>query len=492
MAFDSRVSPKNRIDTMKLDDVRRITGSHLLMDRTGAAAEIEGPAKEIGVAVAIWRQQMRQLLDDIGWSAEIIVARAHEKGASVAISAHVDCLYVACDVLESGWARTERALSGSQLPDIKSETANLIRRISDDADQNLRDVVATARKKGLTFLDNDGQISVGLGAGRQIWSSNSLPLCSEIDWNALNEVPVAMVTGTNGKSTTVRVSAAIGAAAGYTVGLCSSDWVRVGDAIVDEGDYSGPSGASLAVRSPDVGLAVLEVARGGLMRRGLTIEQADVCVVTNVTPDHLGTYGITDVQSLADAKFVLAKAVKQDGCLVLNADDPLVVERSVRFAGNIVWYGLSIDRQSMAGWLKAGGTAAFVENEMLMLASGEESFAILAIDDFEPALKGAAAYNVSNALAAIGLAAGLGLPVEAMTEGLSEFKNSPEQNPGRGNLMDVGGVNLMVDFAHNPEGVEAVLTAVASLPASRRLVIIGQAGDRRDEDIQELVRKYLH
>jgi cyanophycin synthetase len=154
----------------------------------------------------------------------------------------------------------------------------------------------------LTFLGHDDKISIGLGRGCKVYTTADLPAVGAVDWERLYDIPVAMVTGTNGKSTTVRLAAAIGAAAGKCVGLSSSDWVRIGDEILDEGDYSGPAGARLAVRDSRVEMAIIETARGGLMRRGLPVPTADVCLLTNVAADHLGSYGVMDVTALADAR----------------------------------------------------------------------------------------------------------------------------------------------------------------------------------------------
>ena len=473
---------------MKLSDVRRLTGANLLMDHPGAAAELELPAEKVGLVVAIWRRQMRQLLDAVAWPSQIIAARAHGAGASVAISAPIDALYIACDMIEWAWAATLALLDEGAPQDLQSATAEFGRRIAADANPRLRELAEASKARGVTLLEDADALSLGLGIGTKCWPATALPNPDELNWDDIHDVPVALVTGTNGKSTTVRLTAAIGTAAGKTVGLSSSDWVRVGDEIIDEGDYSGPAGASLAVRDRRVEAAVLEVARGGLMRRGLAIPQATACLITNVAADHLGDYGITDLSGLADAKFLLAKAVKPEGRLVLNADDPLLVHRSAGFPGRITWYGLSFDKTALAGWVAAGGEAAFVADDHLVLARDGKTHPILPVEDFVPGLKGAARYNISNALAAIALASAMGFPVDAMTTALARFRNTPDENPGRGNMMRIGGVSILVDFAHNPHGLTAIVEAVEGVPANRRLFLLGQAGDRRDQDIRDLAR----
>ena len=473
---------------MKLTDVRRLTGLNFHSDKPGAIAEAVLADGEKGVAVALWRKQMRLLLDAVGWRNEDVRSRAYPGGASLMITAPVDALYVAADMIEHVFEDVKNGLDGAELPEVSKAAASFRDRIAEENAPQLHAIVAAARKRDVTLLGDDGTISLGLGKGCRSWPEKNAPAPGDIDWSEVHDVPLAMVTGTNGKSTTVRLTAAICAADGHTVGLSSSDWVRVGNEIVDEGDYSGPAGAKLAVRDTRVDLAVIETARGGLMRRGLPIPQADACLITNVAADHLGDYGITDVSSLADAKFLLARAVKPGGRLILNGDDAELVSRSVAFSGDITWYGLSLDERSLNAWLAAGGHAAFVKDANLTLARDDEQVPILPVNDFAPGMRGAAKFNISNALGAIALASALGIAPEAMTKALSAFQATPEENPGRGNFLEFGGITVLVDFAHNPHGVAALADAVKDIPAKRRLFLLGQAGDRSDEDIREMTR----
>ena len=471
----------------QLKNTRRLTGANFLMSSVGAAAEARIDDQNKPFAMALWRAAARTLLDGVGWADSIIAMRAFDGGATLQVSAPTDALYAATDLVEASWAATTATLAG--------ETYD-----TDATVQKLRDQIATelspkevalaqkAHERGVTYLGHDDKISLGLGCGAKVYDTADLPAPEAVDWDALHDVPVAMVTGTNGKSTTVRLAAAIGAAAGKCVGLSSSDWVRVGGEILDEGDYSGPAGARLAVRDPRVELAIIETARGGLMRRGLPVPTADACLLTNIAADHLGTYGIMDVTALADAKFQLSQAVRPGGRLVLNADDPELVARSPQFAGEITWFGLDFDQASLEVWIANGGRAAFVSDGKMMLARDGKALPVLAVNDFVPALRGAAKFNVYNALGAIGLADALGLPISAMADGLAGFTDSPDENPGRGNYLEVGGLTLLIDFAHNPHGVLALASAIKSIPANRRLVIAGQAGDRSDQDTCDMIQ----
>lgn len=473
---------------MELTDVRRLTGVNFLSDRCGAIAEAVIGDAEKGVVVALWRRHMRGLLEAVGWGSEQIVVRPYQGGASLMTSAPIDALYAATDMIEAAWEATFAEMTDGSAMDLEAVAQDLADKIAAERNPAMVALAEAAVVRGATFLGHDEQVSLGLGTGCNAWAEDALPSPGDVDWSDIHDVPVAMVTGTNGKSTTVRLTAAIGAAAGRTVALSSSDWVRVGDEIVDEGDYSGPAGARLAVRDNRADLAVIETARGGLLRRGLPLPQADACLITNVAADHLGSYGIMDVNALADAKFLIARAVKPGGRLVLNGDDPELVGRSARFGGDITWYGLALDQMVLKTWLRAGGHAVFVEGDMMVLARNGARFPIMPVIDFAPGLRGAARYNISNALGAIALASALNLPVAAMTQGLSTFRGTPEENPGRGNFMEIGGVSILVDFAHNPHGVAALAEAVRDVPAKRRLMLLGQAGDRSDEETRELTQ----
>lgn len=470
-----------------LQNLRRLTGVNFLMADHGAAAEATIGDENKALVISLWRNVARELLDGVGWSDSKVAMRVFAGGATLQVSAPTDALHAATELVEASWMATLAKLAGNAV-DTAAITADLHLKIADELSPKEVALAQAAKAHGVTFLGHDDKISLGLGKGSVVYDIADLPDPDVIEWSTLHDVPVAMVTGTNGKSTTVRLTAAIGAAAGKCVGLSSSDWVRVGGKTLDEGDYSGPAGARLAVRDPRVEMAIIETARGGLMRRGLPVPTADACLLTNVAADHLGTYGIMNVAALADAKFQLSDAIRPGGRLVLNADDPELVARSPQFAGEITWFGMNFDAATLDVWIAGGGRAAFVKDGQMMLARDGKVTPVLAIDDFVPALGGAAEFNVYNALGAIGLSDALDVPISAMRDGLKGFTDSPDQNPGRGNYMKVGGLDLLIDFAHNPHGVRALAPAIKSFNSKRRLVIAGQAGDRSDQDTRDMIQ----
>lgn len=460
---------------MELIDVRRLTGPNFLLNRPGAAAEIVCDNRaETFEHLERLRTDTETLLGALGWQ-ERIETRVYDGGATIALTAPIDALYAATSVIEAAWdmSRTRH--------DIDAHTARIRAEIAEEADPNLLRVQDMCAARGLRFLWDDDEVSIGLGRGRKLWAREDLPDAQTINWDEIANIPAALVTGTNGKSTTVRLAAAIGAAAQKIVASSSSDYVRVGETILDSGDYSGPGGARMALRDDRADMAILETARGGLMRRGLPITGIDAGLITNVAPDHLGEYGITDVESLADAKFMIASAIGPGGILVLNHDDPRLVARSQSFKGRIMWYGLGISEHDFSD-------AAFVKDGDMYLRRADRSQKLMAVKDVPLTMGGAASYNVSNALGAAALTSALGIEKAAIVKGLAGFTSTPENNPGRGNLMTVGGVNMLIDFAHNPDGVAALSQAVTAMPASRRAFLLGQAGDRSDQDIIDITR----
>jgi UDP-N-acetylmuramyl tripeptide synthase len=261
-------------------------------------------------------------------------------------------------------------------------------------------------------------------------------------------------------------------AAGRTPGFSSTDGVVVGGEFVERGDYSGPEGARHVLRNPRTEIAILETARGGLLRRGLAVEGADVAVVTNIAEDHLGDWGLSDLDTLTNIKLVVAKAVDPDGGLVLNAEDPILADAAKSLGQSPRWFALDADADARLD----GGT---------LVLHGEP---VIPAGEIPIAMGGAARHNIANSLAALLVGSRLGLDRESMAEGLRSFSTGPEENPGRMNLFDLGGVRAMVDYAHNPHGYRALFATAKAMPAERRLVVLGQAGDRPDEAIRELVR----
>lgn len=471
---------------MKLLDSRRLTGPNLLLDRPGAVIEVALEPDE-ATAVAAWKEQARRMLDAVGWSGETLAARTFPGGASLAISAPIDALYAATEVNEWAWAAAEASFRGEE-PDLAAGREALLKPIAGEANPALLALRDAAAARGVAFLSDSRLVSVGLGIGSLTWPADELPDPSSVDWSAVHDVPVLLVTGTNGKTTSVRLVAAMASAAGKVPGSTTTDRVEIAGEVIESGDFSGPEGARAVLRDRRVEIAVLETARGGILRRGLVLPRVDAALVTNIAADHLGDYGIHDLPGLAAAKMLIARAVKADGRVVLNADDPELVAAAGQVRAPLVWFTLNPENPVVARHVAAGGEAVLMEDGSLVLNRGGERTAVVRVEEVPITLGGTARYNIANALGAIGLASAVGLPDEAVAAGLRQMRNTPEDNPGRANLFERHGVHILVDYAHNPHGVAALLDVARTLPARRKLITLGQAGDRSDEAIRDLAR----
>ena len=475
---------------MRVLDSRRLTGPSLLLDGPGVILDLalEGAAPDS--AIEAWRTALDALLAAIGWRDATVTARSYRDGLNLAFSAPDDTLYAATEVNEAAWREAARMLAGEPaIEPFELTVSRLQEAIARERKPWLLTLAREAQARGVTLLSDDRRMSVGLGQGSRAWPTDEAPsVLDRIPWDELFDIPTALVTGTNGKTTTVRLLGAIAHAAGLQAGITSTDRVTVGDDVVATGDYSGPNGARTVLRDRRVEIAMLEVARGGILRRGLGVPRARAALVTNVANDHLGEFGIFDLESLADTKMVVAKAIGPDGSVVLNADDPRLLERGQRLDVPVIWFTLDSAHPVLADHLERGGMACVMDDDMLEVARGHEWREIVPVADVPLTFGGAARHNVANALAAIGVSVALGLPEEAIRRGLLGFESTPAANPGRANVWRLGSVTAIVDFAHNPHGLEALAGMAATMKARRRAIVIGQAGDRDDDAIREFAR----
>jgi cyanophycin synthetase len=323
-------------------------------------------------------------------------------------------------------------------------------------------------------------LSPSFGKGRNVGEA---VITSMFEPNQDGRIPVVAVTGTNGKTTTAKLVSHLLAAGGLRVGTTGTDGIYVGGRCVDPGDCSGPKSARNVLLHPDVDAAVLETARGGILREGLGFDRCDVAVVTNIgAGDHLGMNYIETPEQLAAVKQVIVQNVSDLGVAVLNAEDPLVVAMAESCPGSIIYFGNSAQQTVIAQHRAQGGRVVYQEQDRIVAADGaaEQRIELAAV----PLTRGGTIpFQVENTMAAVAAAWALRIDWPVIQEALTSFVSDTATAPGRFNLMDYRGATLVADYGHNPDAIQALVRAVEAMPAQRRVVVISGAGDRRDQDL---------
>lgn len=322
-----------------------------------------------------------------------------------------------------------------------------------------------------------------------------------------SRIPIVAVTGSNGKTTTVRMISHIFKSMGRRVGMTSTDGIYIDERLVKRADASGPKSALMVLQNPRIDFAVFEVARGGILREGLGYGRNDVAVVTNVTGDHLGLKEVETIEQLAAVKRVIVEAVPRNGTAVLNADDKLVAEMRRHCSGSVILFSMQERNELVERWVGRGRKAVVLQpsprGEMMVLREGRRTMPIAWVHQLPATFEGRARMMVANALAAAAAAHAAGAHLHDIRQALRSFSTSIYQAPGRLNLFDLNGVSVLVDYAHNAAGLQTVGDFVermsaptpggappgaASWQAKLRVAVVATPGDRRQEDMHELGR----
>jgi cyanophycin synthetase len=295
-------------------------------------------------------------------------------------------------------------------------------------------------------------------------------------------IPITAITGTNGKTTTSRLIAHMAKMKGYRVGYTTSDGVYIQNRLLMTGDCTGPASAEFVLRDPTVNFAVLECARGGLLRAGLGFKNCDVAVVTNVSPDHLGLKGIHTIEQLARVKGVVPETVLPDGTAVLNADDELVYEMRRNLNCNVALFSMDDNNTHIKAMQRKGGITAVYENGYVTICKGEWKMRVMKAEQIPLTYGGKAEFMIQNVLAAVIVGHVHGIHIEDMKMALETFIPSAAQTPGRLNLFKFQNFSILLDYAHNSAGMKALKGFSDKLDATHKVCIIAGIGDRREED----------
>lgn len=485
--------------TEPFEESRRLTGCNVYFAGTGAALETARGLAFDEAALQRWWRNVREARAALGWPDGDIVARLHASGASLAFAAPMDGLYAATELNEWAWYDAlglQAAVppvdgDASERPHVaafprEEALARLRELAADEARPGLLALQAAADAHGVPLLMDDEIVSIGAGAHAREWPIDALPAPEGVDWGVLRAIPTALVTGSNGKTTTVRLLAAMCRAHGWPTAYSSTDGVYLDGQALESGDFSGPAGARTALRQPRAQAAILETARGGLLRRGLALCHADVAIVTNISVDHFGEYGIHDLDDLAMVKLTVARAVADGGLLVLNADDAILRGQADRFAGQrLGWCSLDDADPLLDAHRARGGATCGLRDGRLRLHVDGVVHDLGAVADMPLTLGGQAHYNIANLAGAALAATGLGLPVAVIAQVLQRFGAARGDNPGRLQRWRIGGIEAVIDYAHNPDGLRGLLRAVGADRREGRLaVVVGHAGNREEADLR--------
>ncbi|MAP55606.1 cyanophycin synthetase [Altibacter sp.] len=299
-------------------------------------------------------------------------------------------------------------------------------------------------------------------------------------------IPIVAITGTNGKTTTSRLVAHMAKMKGYRVGYTTSDGVYIQNRLLMKGDCTGPASAEFVLKDPTVNFAVLECARGGLLRAGLGFHKCDVAIVTNVAADHLGLKGIHTIEQLAKVKGVIPETVLPDGYAILNADDDLVYEMRRSINCNLALFSMDEENPRIQALQRMGGITAVYENGYVTICRGAWKMRVLKAENIPLTYGGKATFMIQNVLAAILAAHVRGISIEDMKVALETFIPSASQTPGRLNLFEFQNFTILLDYAHNPAGMRALQKFTDALEATVKVGIIAGVGDRREEDTNEI------
>ncbi|HEY9628347.1 MAG TPA: cyanophycin synthetase [Coleofasciculaceae cyanobacterium] len=298
-------------------------------------------------------------------------------------------------------------------------------------------------------------------------------------------IPILAITGTNGKTTTTRLLAHIMKQTGQIVGYTTTDGIYIGGYLVEQGDTTGPQSAQVILNDPTVEVAVLETARGGILRSGLGFDQCDIGIVLNVAADHLGIGDIDTVEDLAHLKSIVVESARPNGYAILNADDPLVSAMAARVQAQVAYFSMNPDNELIRSHTQQGGLAAVYENGYLSILKGDWTLRIDQAVNVPLTMGGRAPFMIANALAASLAAFAHGVKIEYIRTALATFQASVGQTPGRMNLFNLGQFHAMVDYAHNPHSFQALGGFIRNW-AGDRIGVVGSPGDRRDEDLVAL------
>ncbi len=475
----------NRSDVLIEPNVgkSRLMGPNLFFSKPGAVLDATlNPAdmRDINQIVDLWYKELNRVMAALNWRGYQAVHDIYSNGIKFAITAPDDLLFVAAFSIREIWDSVYRWYkTGSPTPlvDILNELVPDLRR---HLDLKFRVICDEARRRSLNVFHEKYDVCIGSGVSAYRCDIDDVVL-EDIPWNDIKEIPTVIVTGTNGKTTTVRLTAYIIRHAQRKVGYCSTDWVVVGDQVVETGDMSGPTGNLRVMVNSEVEIAVLEAARGGLVRRGLIVDFVSAATVTNISEDHLGQDGIETIEDLARAKCLVYQAVRPDGYCIINIDDKEIYKRVFSISGQkIIITQRALTNVDVAKAINEACYVCYTRDNTFYWKTKDTEQLIATYAEVPITANGNALHNVENTMHAICLSFSLGLTIEEIRAGITTYENTVANNRGRANVFKYNGATIIVDFAHNPAAMSAILNMCKAYKASDSefSVLVGNTGNR--------------
>ena len=457
---------------------KRLVGPNLFFNSTGTVLDIPLVENQLQV-ITLLEKEIHRILILLKWNNIVIKHKVYNNGIRVAFTCPYDITLASCDVIDYAWQSVRLFLMTNKYENDRDILDTLSPIIKAEENLKLREVYTEAQARSLNMFYDNGVITIGSGKYAYQANLSSLDI-SSINWKLIRDIPIVLVTGTNGKTTTVRLTNALCQSAGLSVGYCSTDWVKINGDIIDKGDYSGPSGSKYVLTNRNIDVAVLEVARGGLCTRGLGNTNVTASTVSNISVDHLGMDGIETLQDLCEAKSIVYSAVETTGHAVINLDDKYILNRyeSEKIKGKKIFFSQKLSDSEIAKYLNIASYVCFIKDGFFTLKTSTNETKIIRVNDVPITFKGYAKHNIENVLNAIILAIELGCSISDISRGLLEYQHTSNENLGRSNIFKLNGATVILDFAHNVAGLDAILNMSKVYNPKSLKLMWGQTGDR--------------
>ncbi|MBY7734898.1 Mur ligase family protein [Francisella philomiragia] len=457
---------------------RRLVGPNLFFKETGTVLDVP-LIDHRDELTKLFYQEAERILPALGWEHIKLTHKFFNNGVRYAMIAPVDITMPACDVIDFIWLSVREGFENGSFKTLEEAKQKLMPLIDEDKNLTYRKLYDLAKSKGFNAFRDKNKAFVGSGTGCYEFDLDNDKI-EDVDWSKVYDIPAVIVTGTNGKTTTVRLTDYICRMAGKLTGYTSTDWVKVNDELIDEGDYSGPTGHQFVLTNKKVEVALLESARGGLLKRGLIETYVNAAAVTNVSADHLGEDGIETVAELAEAKAIVFRTMGKDSHAVINLDNSYMKQQFDKLSCAKIVVTQNPDQHDMDYYLSKADYACVVENDTFTWIDKTSKKQILPVVDAPLTVKGFAKHNIENAMIAIALSFKLGISLDDIKAALKTFKSDPKVNRGRANIFEFDNKVAVLDYAHNEAGMEALLNMIKAYDkGGKKYLMIGTTGDRK-------------